>query len=258
MAHSILVQPMPPGRPVPRSRCGRLCRLFRERLSEGQGRGAGCRAGLIRQRYGAFRGVVLAACLLGAACTSATLVPLYMTEDSIASVRQGRLELRAEVQPGSHNLPDTITPIQIWVHNATDMGVYLALQDIQLVAGESAAEPLEPSALRPRPSGVGMNPASPFAASSQGAAGAVPLPESGMGAPAPSFANARDAAPLDPQQRQLQASAFVGGFIAPGATERGLVYFPTPTSQRLTLRVRIRSRDGVPIQNLEIPYALES
>ena len=32
----------------------------------------------------------------------------------------------------------------------------------------------------------------------------------------------------DPQQRQLQSSAFVGGFIGPGATERGLVYFPTP------------------------------
>jgi hypothetical protein len=56
--------------------------------------------------------VALAACLLAAACTSGTLVPLSVTEDGIASVRQGQLELRAEVQPGSHNLPDTITPIQ--------------------------------------------------------------------------------------------------------------------------------------------------
>jgi hypothetical protein len=81
-----------------------------------------------------------------------------------------------------------------------------------------------------------------------------------MGAPARSLAGARDVAAFDPQQREIQNSAFEGGFIAPGATERGMVYFSTPTgtSRRLTLRVRIRSGDGVPIQNLEIPYALES
>jgi hypothetical protein len=215
----------------------------------------------LRASHGAFSGVALAACLLGVACTSAMLVPLSPTEDGIASVHQGQLELRAQVQPGSYNVPDTITPIQIWVHNSAQSGVYVALDDIQLLAAGKAAEPLEPGSLRPRPLGVGLDPASPFAASSQGAVGAAPVvPESGMGMSAPTFANAKDAAPLDPQRRQIVESAFPGGLIAPGATERGFVYFPTPTETAapLTLRVRIRSVDGVPLQTLEIPYALES
>jgi hypothetical protein len=201
----------------------------------------------------------LAACLFASACTSATLVPVS-AEDGIASVQQGQLELRAEVQSGSHDVPDTITPIQIWVHNSSATGVYVALHDISLVANGSAAEPLEPSELRPRPLGLGLDPASPFVASSQGAVGAAPVPESGMGAPPSPYPNARDSEPLDPQRRALQSGAFEGGFIAPGATERGMIYFraPTRSGEKLTLRVRIRSGDGVPLQVLEIPYTLES
>jgi hypothetical protein len=210
-------------------------------------------------RRSALPSLALAACLWGAACTSATLVPVS-AEDGIASVQKGQLELRAEVQTGSHNVPDTITPIQIWVHNSSTTGVYLALHDISLVADGRATEPLEPSELQPRPLGLGLDPASPFVASSQGAVGAAPVPETGVGAPVSPHPNASDSAPLDPQRRAIQSSAFEGGFIAPGATERGMIYFPAPThsGEKLTLRVRIRSGDGVPLQVLEIPYTLES
>jgi hypothetical protein len=181
-------------------------------------------------------------------------------DDGIASVQKGQLELRAEVQSGSHNVPDTITPIQIWVHNSSATGVYLALHDISLVADGRSTEPLDPSELQPRPLGLGLDPASPFVAPSQGAVGAAPVPESGVGAPVSPYPNAPDSAPLDPQRRALQSSAFEGGFIAPGATERGMIYFPAPTrsGEKLTLRVRIRSGDGVPLQVLEIPYTLET
>jgi hypothetical protein len=86
------------------------------------------------------------------------------------------------------------------------------------------------------------------------------VPETGAGAPVSSYSNAEDAKSFDPQRRALQSSAFEGGFVAPGATERGLIYFPAPTrsGERLTLRVRVRSGDGVPLQVLEIPYTLES
>ena len=238
MANGILVQPV---RRVARSRDGRRSAF------------PSITSGLTPLCF------LLAAGLFAGACTSATLVPVN-AQDGIASVRHGELELRAEVQSGSHNLPDTITPIQIWVHNSSTRGVYVALHDISLVADGSATEPLEPSELQPRPLGLGLDPASPFVASSQGAVGAAPVPESGVGAPVSPYANGRDSEPLDPQRRAIQSSAFEGGFVAPGATERGMIYFPAPTrsGEKLTLRVRIRSGDGVPLQVLEIPYTLES
>jgi len=221
-----------------------------------RGRGAARARDAVRS---AFPSIALAACLFGAACNSAMLVPVS-AEDGIASVHQGELELRAEVQAGSHNVPDTITPIQIWVHNASAAGVYVTLHDISLIAGGSSAEPLEPSSLQPRPRSLGLDPASPFVASSQGAVGAAPVPESGVGAPVSSYSSGRDSAPLDPQRRAIQSSSFEGGFIPPGGTERGMIYFPAPTrsGETLTLRVRVRSSDGVPLQVLEIPYTLES
>lgn len=232
MAKLILVQPRARGPSVPRSRNGKPCTLS---------------------------GLVLAVCLLGAACSSATLVPLN-AEDGIASVRQGQLELRAEVRSGSYDVPDSITPIRIWVHNSSATGVYVTLHDISLVSDGSTSKPLDPSQLRPRPRSLGLDPTSPFVAPAQGAVGAAPVPETGAGAPVTSYSNTADATPFDPQRRAIQSSAFEGGFVAPGATERGMVYFPAPTrsGERLTLRVRVRSGDGVPLQVLEIPYSSQS
>ena len=89
MANGILVQPMLAGRRFPRARCGELSAGKR---SAGQGGGAWLRDGLVRHRRGACAGSVLVACLLGAACTPATLVPL--------SVTSRRLTLRVRIRSG--------------------------------------------------------------------------------------------------------------------------------------------------------------
>jgi hypothetical protein len=222
------------------------------RAREGRWLGFGC-------------GVLGCSALLLLACTAATtLVPAGPSQDGVAVVRKSGLELSAEVQAGSHTVPKTVTPIRISIKNQTPAGVFVALEDIELAGEGFSAEAAPPENVKPRaPSGLGADPASPFAAQQGATAGtAVPPPAAAM---PPSVVLAPGAATkegsvFDPVKREIVTQAFEGGLIPSGETQEGLIYFTTPPSDvdRLRLRVRVRSSVGNSFQTLEIPYSVES
>jgi hypothetical protein len=139
----------------------------------------------------------------------------------------------------------------------------VSLDDIELeLEGEGTAEAVPPTRIRARrPVGLGIDPASPFAsqAPTSGTATAAPgggaIPETNVG-----YAAGKSAV-VDPVKREILDTAFWGGYIEPGETEEGLVYFARPPGDvaRLRLRVRVRPRgSSAPVRTLEIPYSVQS
>jgi hypothetical protein len=219
-------------------------------------------------RTGVFVAAMLAAPLLGLACSTTELVPLVPSEDGVAVVQEAQLQLKAEVQPGEHSVPSTLTPIEIALTNLAPDSVRVSLDDIelQLVETGKISEPVPPQRIKPRPPvGLGVDPASPFASQTAASSPAVNPPAARI-TPDPNTSFQADAArgrdvTTDPLRRQIIATAFTGGEIASGETEEGLVYFATPPKhvERLRLIVRVRTPEGqLPAATIEIPYAVKS
>lgn len=190
--------------------------------------------------------------------SSAALVPLVPHEDGVAVVEQSGVVLSAEIKQ-LYEVPPEVTPIRISIQNKADTGIYVELDDIELEGTARTFEALPAQEIRPRrPLGLSMDPASPYA-SAQGAAAL----QYGLPGNRPNFN-------MDPTlaygsgdgwrsatSRELVMSAFDGGYIDMGESQRGLVFFkatPEPNG-RLTLRVRVRAGSGsAPVRTLEIPY----
>jgi hypothetical protein len=222
-------------------------------------------------RMGAALAALMGLPVIGAGCASTEIVPQVPTQDGVAVVQQSRLELRAEVQPGSHSVPNTLTPIMISVKNLADSSVNVSLDDIELELLEDGktSEAVPPERIRPRPpAGLGLDPASPFAAQSPVTGGAGAAPSAGVPPPVPDAnvtyssdaGRGRDVAE-EPLKRKIIDTAFTGGDIPSGQAREGLVYFQTPPKEveRLRLIVRVHAPDGqAPVEVLEIPFARES
>jgi hypothetical protein len=198
------------------------------------------------------------------------------SQDGVAVVRESGVELRAEVQPGTHSVPNTFTPIKITLKNLAPSSVRVALEDIELelVQEGKTSEAVPPQRIKPRPPvGLGLDPASPFAAQAATSSAAVGTPGSAPVAPPaggavadPNLTYSADGSQgtdvsHDPVRRTIVATAFTGGEIASGETQEGLVYFATPPKdvQLLRLRITVHSADGrAPVEVIEIPYAVQS
>jgi hypothetical protein len=224
-----------------------------------------------RLRAGAPFLALAAVTVMASGCAASEIVPQGPTQDGVAVARESRLELRAEVQPGTHSVPNTLTPIMISVRNLAESSVNVSLDDIELELLEKgrASEPVPPQRIRPRPpTGLGLDPSSPFAAQSPVAAGGGAPPAAGAPPPVPdpnvTYAadggRARDLSE-QPLQRKIIDTAFTGGDIPSGQAREGLVYFATPPREveRLRLIVRVHGPDGqAPVEVLEIPFVRES
>lgn len=208
------------------------------------------------RRIAGIAGAALLSSGAAAGCVRAPLIPLTAaTDDGVVTLHRGGVELTAEVKPGVQHLPSGFTPIRISVTNYSDNGIYVAPEDIELAAGSEVialqtipAEELPP----PRPLGLGMDPASPYA-SAQGPSGAA----SGYFGQSPSNTYVSGGWRDPMAWSWITNTAFTGGFIDIGERRSGYVYFPTPPEalERLDLRVPVRSGSGSgPMELFEVPY----
>jgi hypothetical protein len=209
-----------------------------------------------------YRTLSLSVVLAG--CAGTELAPTAPNADGTAVARTSSVEVRAQVRPAHPDVPDSLEPIEISVKNLTPGSISVALADIELVAAEGSAPAVLPETIRlRRPLGLGIDPASPFAAtaaaSSAAATDGVARERSGpMFEPSETYAVGADA---DPRRREIVDAAFTGGSIDRGQTERGVVYFDTRSIEgdRVNLRVVVRAgSDRGVSQVLEIPFSIES
>lgn len=194
---------------------------------------------------------------------SASLVPLAPhDDDGVATVEQSGIVLTAEVKPGLHHVPPSITPIHISIENGAKGGIHVEPDQIELVGDAAALVTLPAAEIRPRrPVGLSIDPSSPYAS----AQGASALQYSASPRDLGTF-NLDPALPFtssggwrSPASREILASAFEGGFIDVGERMSGLIYFRTPPEGAglLTLRVRVHGGSAsAPVEALEIPYAV--
>jgi hypothetical protein len=197
-------------------------------------------------------------------CATTELAPTAPNTDGAAVARTSSVEVRAQVRPPHPDVPSSLTQIEISVKNLTPGVISVALDDIELVAPESRTPAIlaESIQLR-RPIGLGIDPASPFAASSTAssasATGGVDRASSGpVFEPSETYALGADA---DPRRRELVDAAFRGGSLDRGETERGVIYFDTESiaGDRVNLRVLVRAgSDRGVTQVLEIPFTVQS
>jgi hypothetical protein len=208
-----------------------------------------------------YKMLSLSAVLAG--CAATELAPSAPNADGTAVARTSSVEVRAQVRPAHPDVPESLEPIEISVRNLTPGAISVALSDIELVAPDGRAPAILPETIRlRRPIGLGIDPASPFAApgtaSSAAATEGIARGRSGpMFEPSETYALGADG---DPRRREIVDAAFTGGAIDRGETEQGVVYFDTRSieAERVNLRVVVRAgSDRGVAQVLEIPFTIE-
>lgn len=209
-------------------------------------------------------GALIALAIAGGAAaegcvSSAALVPLVPHADGVAVVEKAGIVLSAEAKPGLLQVPPDVMPIRISIENKADNGIYVDLADIQLEGAANTFVLLAAEDIRPRrPVGLSMDPASPYASAQGAAALQYGLPGGTANFNVdPTLGYTSGDGWRSITSRELVMSAFEGGYIDVGESQRGLVFFKTTpdASGRLTLRVRVRAGSGsAPVETLEIPY----
>lgn len=230
-------------------------------------------------------GVLLSAC-------TPELVPVAPTKDGNARAERSGIVVQAEVAAAREYVPRSLTPVKISVRNLSPEGVYVALEDIRLVAEGTQRIAIDPVDIEPRPPvpSMGVDPASQFAGgvvtptsrdlTVPGGAGSaaaatpdtggainsttgIPVYKPGFGfdpkSPAPDFqgySSYREYA-----RQEIRKDAFDAGFIDSGEAREGYVYFESPPDgvRRVNLEVRLHSGEGSgPGVVVDIPYTTQS
>ena len=205
---------------------------------------------------------VAAGLALFAGCTPPGLSAVRDADQSNrhrASLRQGAIEISADVggERPVAALPRNLTPVKVRITNTTDRGIHLSLDEVGLAGldGTAAAIRVEGIHLwRPVPT-MGALPGAPPALPHL-----VPirtLRDLKIGSPE-YFTALRG---KHPQKRALEKSALRDGYVEPGETVEGYVFFdhvPDDDAGRVRLRLRIRSgaHSGT-LTDAEIPFAVD-
>jgi len=183
-----------------------------------------------------------------AGCSSPQLVPVTPSDSGTAWAQSEGVSVEVDGDAGGSPiyLPADIEPLRITIHNASDRGIHVSLDSIELTRGHFALAAVEPNTIEPRPyvTGMGLDPASPFAHSGPGAVGidlrlATQYPalhreltfgDSGM----------------DVRRHEIIRKAFPDGFIEAGQTREGFVYFEDiPKSKgQLNLVIPVHTGQG--------------
>lgn len=173
-------------------------------------------------------GVALSAISLAiAGCSSPQLVPVTPSGSGTAWVQSEGVSVGVDGEAGGtpRYLPAGIAPLRITIRNASDRGIHVALDSIELAKGDVAFFALEPKSIEPRPyvTGTGLDPASPFVQPGPGAVG-IDL-RLATQYPALQRELAFGDTSVDTRRAEIISMAFADGFIEAGQTREGFVYF---------------------------------
>lgn len=212
-----------------------------------------------RSRLGRRFSALGALLLLGVGCAGPRLVPVAPERDGIATCSRSGIDIEADasVGPTPRNLPRAVTPIWVRFRNDTSSAVHLALQDVELVGGTRSLAATLPERIRPRPPvvGLGIDPLSPFSpAAAFDRSGTTAFPIRSSEAELSYVPEWRAAAR---SAGDIVRRALKNGWLEPGETRQGFVYFadvPTDVGA-LALRVQLRSADaGRELRTAEVRF----
>lgn len=172
-------------------------------------------------------GVALAVIALAAGCSTIQLVPVTPSGSGTAQVQSDgvSVEVDGDAEGSPIYLPADIEPVRITIHNASDRGIHVSLDSIELAHGDFALAAVEPKAIEPRPyvRGMGLDPASPFVQAGPGAAG-IDL-RLATQYPALQRELSFGDTGVDSRRAEILSKAFADGFIEAGQTREGFIYF---------------------------------
>lgn len=206
-------------------------------------------------------GVALSVIALAAGCSSPQLVPVTPSGSGTARVQSDGIAVEVDGDAGGSPiyLPADIEPVRITIHNASDRGIHVSLDSIELAKGDFALAAVEPTSIEPRPyvRGTGLDPASPFVQPGPGAVG-IDL-RLATQYPALQRELSFGDTGVDARRAEIISKAFPDGFIEAGQTREGFVYFEDiPKTGQLNLIIPVHTGQGSgAMTTLTVPLQVE-